>query len=481
MKANKPKRVWKLFLVAFLIFVFANMAALWSEQYFLGLYRYTQHYQIDKIELYKRLPRADVLLMGSSLTTLGLNPEVIEQALVKEEGFSIKSLNLGMSGANLDQSYLMLKNIIEEGKKPDVIVYGLADFDMYIFGKNTNLALVPHGHLLLRPDDFADYSGDTLDSKSDFLLSQFLPLYRDSKLISTGMTILFDDSGIWNKAFSAGPRQVKLSDTGFVGSQSYTELDKDIYNLRWQNLAPTVAGYSMLKLNPQSLKNFLQLAKNRGIKVILVNMPVSAIYLTGWSNQADIKKYRESVQLVATEFNVPLLDYYQNTNGLFKPEDFADPNHLSKDGAMIMSIVVARELARYFKPVTQNGKLFTANITDLKLPVRLPSATTVYGDVKVKNTSGNIWPINGTKRVNLSYHWLDLGGKEIVHDGVRSLLNYSSLPGREEQITLNVLTPTIPGTYFLEVDLLQEGVDWFKSRGNPALKRQVVIFDRGTL
>ncbi|MDQ2948156.1 MAG: class I SAM-dependent methyltransferase [Acidobacteriota bacterium] len=87
--------------------------------------------------------------------------------------------------------------------------------------------------------------------------------------------------------------------------------------------------------------------------------------------------------------------------------------------------------------------------------------------VVVKNTSKETFP-DGARVLGLSYHLLSEKGQTIRHDNPRSYLNAPLKRGEEVKLNLNVEAPATPGHYQLEVDLVWEGVMWFKDAGNPA-------------
>jgi hypothetical protein len=68
----------------------------------------------------------------------------------------------------------------------------------------------------------------------------------------------------------------------------------------------------------------------------------------------------------------------------------------------------------------------------------------------------------------LTYHLLDADGRLLQHDNVRTPLR-DRIPPRAPVagLKMNVHAPSKPGWYKLEVDLVWEGVTWFKARGNP--------------
>ena len=88
--------------------------------------------------------------------------------------------------------------------------------------------------------------------------------------------------------------------------------------------------------------------------------------------------------------------------------------------------------------------------------------------ITVKNVSAEPFPA-GESVFGLSYHLLSHDGLTMQHDNARSDFAEPLQPGAEIKLKLNVTAPSTRGRYQLEIDLVWEGVMWFKDAGNPAL------------
>jgi len=80
-------------------------------------------------------------------------------------------------------------------------------------------------------------------------------------------------------------------------------------------------------------------------------------------------------------------------------------------------------------------------------------------EVEIENASSEPFPA-GERVFGLSYHLLD-------HDNPRAWLSTSLDPGGRCTVRMPVIAPARPGQYQLEIDLVWEGVMWFKDVGNP--------------
>jgi hypothetical protein len=94
--------------------------------------------------------------------------------------------------------------------------------------------------------------------------------------------------------------------------------------------------------------------------------------------------------------------------------------------------------------------------------VRAGQAFTVL--TRLFNRSRFPWKAEGAARVNLSYHWLDEGGKTLVKDGLRTPIPLPVRPGGRVNVRQKVAAPETPGRYLLELDPVFETVAWFSEK-----------------
>ncbi|MEM8721616.1 MAG: condensation domain-containing protein [Cyanobacteria bacterium P01_G01_bin.39] len=111
------------------------------------------------------------------------------------------------------------------------------------------------------------------------------------------------------------------------------------------------------------------------------------------------------------------------------------------------------------------GSAFRASISAQKyLQVRVGQTATL--SVKVKNLSSATWQSSPESLIQLGNHWLDEQGNKILKwdDGRVPIGNIK--PQQEVELLLNVTAPLNANPYLLELDLVQEGVTWFKKQGS---------------
>ncbi|HEX3279823.1 MAG TPA: hypothetical protein VHR36_01215 [Pyrinomonadaceae bacterium] len=72
-------------------------------------------------------------------------------------------------------------------------------------------------------------------------------------------------------------------------------------------------------------------------------------------------------------------------------------------------------------------------------------------------------------------HWLDVTGRDIVHDDGRAPLTRNVAPGETIELELVLNAPKLAGNYILELDMLQEGVSWFAPQGSMTVRLPMKI------
>ena len=74
--------------------------------------------------------------------------------------------------------------------------------------------------------------------------------------------------------------------------------------------------------------------------------------------------------------------------------------------------------------------------------------------------------------VDMGNHWIRAG--TTVEDS-RAGLPADLPPGGEAEVTMAVKAPDTPGEYILEIDMVHEGVSWFRERGARSLQLRVRV------
>ena len=114
---------------------------------------------------------------------------------------------------------------------------------------------------------------------------------------------------------------------------------------------------------------------------------------------------------------------------------------------------------------------------ELSAAASLVAGATSRVPVRVTNLSGVTWltDIPGGRHICVANHWLDANGVTIVPDDGRARLPCDVRRGESVDVVLEVTAPGAPGSYLLEVDLVQERICWFAQRGSRTGRARVDV------
>ncbi|MCC6861887.1 MAG: methyltransferase domain-containing protein [Bryobacterales bacterium] len=116
------------------------------------------------------------------------------------------------------------------------------------------------------------------------------------------------------------------------------------------------------------------------------------------------------------------------------------------------------------------GGAFRAEISAGASSLTVPAGSRLSVEAVVRNRGAVSWPSLGRAgracQVHLGNHWLNGSGKVILFDDARACLPHDVGPGDTARVTIELSAPNRPGTYVLELDMVQEGVAWFKDKGS---------------
>jgi len=112
--------------------------------------------------------------------------------------------------------------------------------------------------------------------------------------------------------------------------------------------------------------------------------------------------------------------------------------------------------------------LYAVEWEQCQVPERVVAGESFTVHTRVRNRSAESWPVAVPTRVNLSYHWEDAAGNEVIRNGLRTSPEQGIEPGALLAMPQTVLAPPTPGRYTLVPDLVFEEVAWFsqKNGGN---------------
>jgi|GEM_PF-1755277 acyl carrier protein len=91
-------------------------------------------------------------------------------------------------------------------------------------------------------------------------------------------------------------------------------------------------------------------------------------------------------------------------------------------------------------------------------------------ELVITNLSGVTWQAASASGIRIANHWLSGKGKVVQFLDGASDLPVALAPGESAKVELRVTVPAKVDSYELEIDLVDEGVSWFKDKGSQTLK-----------
>lgn len=126
------------------------------------------------------------------------------------------------------------------------------------------------------------------------------------------------------------------------------------------------------------------------------------------------------------------------------------------------------------RPVAMEPDAYRADVQIRgAVPEMMTAGTTAVVRVRVRNTSGIRWNQARTGLIRLGNHWLNAAGDMLVQDDGRAALPADT--NGPIDLELAVKAPSDAGEYICELDLVHEGVTWFRDRGWKPLQARVTV------
>ncbi len=102
---------------------------------------------------------------------------------------------------------------------------------------------------------------------------------------------------------------------------------------------------------------------------------------------------------------------------------------------------------------------------------------TITATITLRNTGALTWSWGGGNPFRLGYRYYR--NRRLAEDAaakdLRTDIPDDVMPGQTAVIQARIALPDDPGNYTLELDLVHEGVAWFKERGAPVLTRWLTV------
>lgn len=166
-----------------------------------------------------------------------------------------------------------------------------------------------------------------------------------------------------------------------------------------------------------------------------------------WHNrnvrESKIASYREWSPYTGAEF-YRYEDYQYET----RPLDYIPPEPLT-----VAQSVTGKRFDVAMEVLEQPSTMYTGDLAGILIAITNRSDRTLTVAAEFIRSAN----------VSLSYHWHSAGEPPVLHqwEGLRSPLPNNLKPGQMTEAYLAVKVPPIAGNYLLQLDLVEEGVDWY--------------------
>jgi hypothetical protein len=307
--------------------------------------------------------RPEVVLLGSSLMMQPfwhldhvLDPSIsdifhyhgciaIERELAAAGLPNQHVFNMGTFGQMVSDAYIWTNEFLRGDKAPDVVVLGLAPRDFHDAELSATMNTLTFQRLigLQNLGKYSDLYMPNWQDRLDFIASHTMFLYERRWRVQREMRKAMDRMCSWidtNKPATPA-EETTMQRAVLFGKPDYRWYhSKKEYHIRYRNIDVNALAGQML-----FLKQFLLVCHERQIRVILVNMPLSAQNIA-LMPPGFYAGYCAQIENAARTSNVKLINLARSAE--FKNSDFWDTAHLNEDGGkkLVKAIapVVAQEL-----------------------------------------------------------------------------------------------------------------------------------------
>jgi hypothetical protein len=320
-------------------------------------------------------PPPSVVLLGSSLVMHSISrldadylnkdldyvhhhrSQYLEDTLTKTMGTKSTCFNFALPGGMMSDDYIVARALFSDKRKPKVVVLGLSLRDFIDNGVHCAGATPAFRYLkrFTNTDDLAELAMPQIWQRIDYWLGKYVYLWGKKLELQVWLGQMTDKM--------LGPIAAKTSVPSKLGNldlernlpvnlrseveegmfivkahQSYSFDDNSTeYKKRYRSANP-----SLFKIQTEFLRMLLQYCNNNGIKVIVVNMPITSQNV-GLMPAGSYSKYLQALQEASQQAHCKFLDLH--TIGKFTNSDFYDTSHMNSSGGKKLADALVRELA----------------------------------------------------------------------------------------------------------------------------------------
>lgn len=269
--------------------------------YSLGSYGH-MHTRLQEVNNYKNI---DILFTGSSHAYRGFDTRIAES-------YGYKTFNLGSSAQTPVQTKLLLERYLDQ-LQPKILVYEVYPHTFEIDGVESSLDIIANGKI---DDKVVDMALTLNDIKTyNSLLYGF---YRHT----------------FNRDKNFNEKRIIEKDTYIPGGFIEREVEDNI-DSTLNNVAKAI--WTPRKYQIQAFETIVALIKEKGIKLVLVQSPVTKQAYNKYSNNDSIDRYFSGKGV------------YYNFNGVIKLSEtihFYNEDHLNQRGVQLFDMALMDSIGK---------------------------------------------------------------------------------------------------------------------------------------
>lgn len=273
-------------------------------------------YNFKQKKFLEKSPNLELLVLGSSHSYYGINPDEI----VKDLGF-----NFANSSQNLYYDLELTKKYLKQMPNLKNVIISISYFSLL-------------GDILF---------GSSEDFRKHFYFRYFgiLPNHLDAGFKNLSLYFLYGQEKCW-EFFTKG-FEVNLAEN--IHNNGWFQREKE-NNLSHINES---AGIERIKFhhstfseeyfgnNQNYLRELITLLSQKGINVVLVSPPVHQFYYQNMDPKKE-EIYLNFINQFCSEFGIKFFNYLKDNR--FNIDDFANVDHLNKSGAKKFSKIIKSEV-----------------------------------------------------------------------------------------------------------------------------------------
>lgn len=274
----------------------------------------TQRMYIEWNELISDTLRYDAIVLGSSETWVGVNPQILSDSL------SYKIRNLSMNGCNFDRIKDKYSFYTTHYSAPKLLLINIGFNFLSVSASYEKQQYFPYMfHPQMRPilvnNSYLNWA------------EKYIPMYRYfgySKEIRQGLHI------------QAIPKDDHLI-AGYCGKElKYNDAkysQKKTFN------------FSVTQAEIVKFQQFIELQQSRGTQIVFFYTPM---YANMYDHIINIEEMLQTFQSIANTYSIPVFNYL-DTKVAQDKSNFYNNAHLNKKGSYLFSYQLAHDLKKYFK------------------------------------------------------------------------------------------------------------------------------------